>query len=206
MTQEEKDALKKNAFKEAKAEGKKKYGTPRPTSAEGQPVRHNTGDIKANTYASPEQISRIVGDKLKWMKEGSIRGPVKTEEQAERRITEYWTIVAETGEIPQKTDLYMFMGLARSTVDDWRNGRKCSRQMQHIIHQLDLMYNSVRDNMAAENLIQQIAYIWQSKQWQGYREPTTKYEVEQVTPLDRLPKIDEIEARYQDILVENTEE
>lgn len=217
LTQEELEILKQKTLLDAKKDQRAvkaaqkalaKKNKPKKAKAatpDGQPVRVNTASVRENTYAKPEQIASIVSDKLKWLKEGAIRGKVKSDDDVERRIIEYWQIVSETGEVPQKTDLYMFMQATVKEVSDWRKGKGCSLQRQQMIHQLDMMYNSVRDDMAAQNLIQQIAYIWQSKQWQDYKEPTQTYEVQSLTPLDNLPKLDEVEARYADLLVEDTE-
>jgi len=145
-----------------------------------------------NTKVSKKEMSDLISSARKWSK----FPPCKDDTEVLCRIEKFWDTCEETGEIPTWTNFCMCLGADISTVDKWEKGKGCSKERSHLISTQRDMFRTIHDTLALNGRTNNISYIWQSKQFWGYREPTNKIEIEQKTPLAELPDIAEVEARY----------
>lgn len=160
---------------------------------------------KKNITATKNEMANTVNEKIKWLMFSQELGKPDTDEEVWQRICDFWHMCSQTGEVPQKSDFYLYLGVAQSTVGAWREGKGCSRERAEMIQRFDDMYNSVRDSIADKGLINTIAYIWQSKQFQNYCEPTQRMEITSHNPMQQFPDANAIEQKYSDLLEGTTE-
>lgn len=146
--------------------------------------------------ATADQMANAVNSKIKWLQFSQALGRPQTDDEVWTRINDFWKICAETGEVPQKSDFYMYMNISPQMFQRWKAGEGCSSRRAEMMAMFDEMYNSVRDTLANQGLIEKISYIWQSKNHQGYREPKQEYEITNSSPMVGFNDIQTIENKY----------
>ena len=156
------------------------------------------------TTATRDEMANTVHDKVKWFYLGKKMGKVKPGAEGDQdllnRMQTFWDMVEDSGEIPQKTDFYLLLGVDKTTADSWRRGEGCSRDRMEMMQMFDHLYSSVKDEIAGKGLINTIAYIWQSKQWQGYKEPKQEIDVNTNNPMLNFPDAKAVESKYSDLI------
>jgi len=178
--------------KEASSAAKKGKGSSSPFS-------------KDNVKATRQEMASTVKNKMKWFVLGNELGKPKDDNEVLHRINEFWKLVSESGEVPQKTDLFMFMNIGETTYLAWKNGQGCSRERMEMIQQVEYLFMSVVDNTALHGDISQIPYIWQTKQWFGYKEPKAEMEITNHNPMQMFPDSTAVEQKYLDLISGDTE-
>jgi len=149
-----------------------------------------------NTKVKKSEMATLISAARKWAK----NPPCKDDTEVMCRIEKFWDTCEETGEIPTWTNLAMCLGVNSMTINEWERGTHCSKERSRMIQEQRDMFRTIQDTLALTGKTAPVPYIWQSKQHLGYREPSTKIEIEQVSPLEELPTLETVEQKYFDII------
>lgn len=147
------------------------------------PSHETNPDIKR------DDIRRIIAESLRWYN----RPMVRTDQECEDRIEEFFLTVAETGEIPTLEKLCIALGTYREVVNRWERGDLGERRSM-AVKKAKAILASLDAGLVSENKIPQVTYIFRSKNFYGMQDKT---EVE-VTPNTQLEPLDteRAKARY----------
>lgn len=196
--------LKKEAELRAKEDIRKEEEKSNKAAKEVIKKSHSTFS-KENVTATRDEMAHTVHQKAKWFTLGRELGKPQSDAELEQRMMDFWKICEDSGEIPQKTDFFLFCNISANTYTLWKSGQGCSRERTELVEMFENMFCSVKDTLAGENKISSIPYIWQSKQWQGYREPKAELEVTNHNPMQMFPDALAVEQKYKDLLMGDTE-
>jgi len=158
-----------------------------------------------NNTATTSEMAHLIKDKRKWYALGKEMGKPKDDVEFSQRVNQFWDMIGQSGENPHKADLCNFLDIDNATYSNWSRGQGCSRERAEIVAGINNMFLAVVDSLALDGKIAQIPYIWQSKQWFGYKEPKQEIDVTNHNPMSQFPDALSVEAKYQDLLVGDTE-
>ena len=134
-----------------------------------QIVKTNRGSksasIEKTTTASKNEIKDILKNSLYWYK----REIVKTDEECAERLNEFFTRLAETGEIPTVEKMCLALGTVRNTVWTWEQGNLGDARM-HMIKKAKEILASLDAELVSRGKIPQITYIFRAKNFFGMKD------------------------------------
>lgn len=134
-----------------------------------QIVKSNRGSksasIEKTTTASKDEIKDILKNSLYWYK----RDIVKTDEECAERLNEFFTRLAETGEIPTVEKMCLALGTVRSTVWEWEQG-KLTPARANMIKKAKEILASLDAELVSRGKIPQITYIFRAKNFFGMQD------------------------------------
>ena len=95
--------------------------------------------------------------------------PVKTDEELAERLNFFFTVCAETQQLPTVEKMSNCLGYHRSTLNDWENGktRGLGDFTKDIIKKAKQILASMDAELAAEGKIQPVVYMFRSKNFYG---------------------------------------
>lgn len=138
---------------------------PKSTKHRNSPI---TGDARYKFEDEDDKKSfnrRILNEIL----EVQRKDIVKSDEEAERRISEYFITCAERGSKPCVEELALALGTTRSTLWDWETGRNHSISSDIIKRAKEIM--ATYDAKAViENKINPVLYFFRAKNYYGMKD------------------------------------
>ena len=137
---------------------------PKPRGRNGKPPQHIP---EPNTPDKIKDYSRIQKNCLLFYDMGKVK--VKTDEELEQRIAEFFLTCADTGQIPTVEKMCMATGYARQTIFAWESGtsRGLGLSTVDIIKKAKSYLAAFDAELLLENKLNPISYIFRSKNYYG---------------------------------------
>lgn len=117
-----------------------------------------SASIEKTTTASRDEIKEILKNSLYWYK----REIVKSDDECAERLNEFFSRLAETGEIPTVEKMCLALGTVRQTVYDWEQGTQGSARAVMIKKAKEILA-SLDAELVSRGKIPQITYIFRAK-------------------------------------------
>ena len=156
---------------------KKRGRPPKPKEVEGDNIEQvgepivqskrgsKSASIEKTTTASRDEIKEILKNSLYWYK----REIVKSDEECAERLNEFFSRLAETGEIPTVEKMCLALGTVRNTVWTWEQGTLGDARM-HMIKKAKEILASLDAELVSRGKIPQITYIFRAKNFFGMKD------------------------------------
>ena len=151
--------------------------------------------IKDNLQNVKEgDISRVVRESYQYFN----RKPVKTDEECVERLNDYFRQCHEEGQIPTVEDMALALGVTRSTLWDWENGRSQTPSRSAIIKKAKEIMAGMDAKLVAEGKIPQVVYIFRAKNYYGMRDQQDVVVTPNVDPMGDRRNAAELAQKYID--------
>lgn len=114
---------------------------------------------------------------------------VKTNEDVEKRINQYFDICERRGERPGVSQLALALGVSRQSFWNWTQGIGCDQERKAICQRARIFIESYVENLFVSGTINPISGIFLMKIWNSWVE-TQKIEILPQSPLsaDKTPE------------------
>ncbi len=117
------------------------------------------------------EIAQIINSVNAWSKPECA-----SDEEAEKRIGEYFNLCVLKGEMPLFETLCLYLGISDDKGKEYASGEGCSGKMTKLIQTALARLKAIEAKAVYKGMIRDVPYIWRSKQYFGYREPNSKIE------------------------------
>lgn len=117
---------------------------------------------------SSVDVQKSLNSVLRWYG----RPLVRTDDECAERLQEFFTVLAETGELPSVEKMALCLGTTRKSIWDWENGISCSKRRQDMIKQAKEMLAAMDADLVSNNKIPQVTYIFRAKNFFGMKDQT----------------------------------
>lgn len=157
------------------------------------PVKKRFGSLEhlASNKEKRNEIKRIMQNSLKWYN----FNPVKTDEECEQRMHEFFATCAEEGAIPTWEKLALALGVSRYTLSRWeREGLAGHPNRQHIIQKAKTYLASFDSELVMENKVNPTTYIFRAKNYYDMQDKV-EHVLTPNNPLGETADLSEIESR-----------
>lgn len=131
--------------------------------------RRTPANLEGGSSAKKEDVSRILANCLKWYN----LPQVKTLQELEQRIGEFFVTCISTGEIPTVEKLCLAIGYDRRTVWTWESGEATSTLgagAMDIIKKAKNFLATFESEMVTEGKINPVVYIFRAKNFFGMKD------------------------------------
>jgi hypothetical protein len=157
-----------------------------------------SASIEKTTTASKDEIKDILKNSLYWYN----REIVKTDDECAERLNEFFTRLAETGEIPTVEKMCLALGTVRQTVYDWEQGTQGNVRSVMIKKAKEILA-SLDAELVSRGKIPQITYIFRAKNFFGMQDKQ-EYVLTPNSPLGSDGDPATMARKYQSALPETT--
>ena len=123
------------------------------------------------TATPKNDIARLISDVNAWS-----RPECASDEEAEKRIEEYFNLCVSKGEMPLFETMCLYLGISDDKGKEYAIGEGCSGKMTKLIQNALSRLKAIEAKAVYKGIIRDVPYIWRSKQYFGYREPNSKIE------------------------------
>lgn len=123
------------------------------------------------TQTPKNDISKIISSVNAWTKTECA-----DDDEAEKRIGEYFNLCVSKGEMPMFETMCLYLGLSDEKGKQYASGEGCSGRMTKLIQNALTVLKATEGKAVYAGQIRDVPYIWRSKQYFGYREPNSKIE------------------------------
>ena len=145
---------------------------------------------KGQSSAPEGSWANIVTKTSFWQRE-----PIETDEELEQRIAEYKNLCAERDHLPKVETLCLYLGIPVTLFKSWQQGVDCSERRKNAIEMAQTWILAVETEGLYEGIVQNVPYIWRSKQYHDMKEPNSDVNINiGRSPLKMLPTIEAIAA------------
>ena len=133
----------------------------------------SASDFAENGQANKpvNEIAEIINSVNAWAKPECA-----DDDEAEKRIGEYFNLCALKGEMPLFETMCLYLGFSDDKGKQYANGEGCSGRMTKLIQNALTVLKATEGKAVYAGKIRDVPYIWRSKQYFGYREPNSKIE------------------------------
>ena len=159
---------------------KKRGRPPKPKEVEAETVeqageqiaktkRKTPANLEGGSSAKKEDVSRILGNCLKWYK----LDKVKTMDELNSRLQFFFTECFSTGEIPTVEKMCLAIGYDRQTVWRWEVGEAVSELgtgASDVIKKAKSFLATFESEMVTEGKINPVVYIFRAKNFFGMKD------------------------------------
>lgn len=131
--------------------------------------RTTPSDIVGGSSAKKQDVSRILSNCLKWYK----MDKVKSVEELEQRIGEFFVTCISTGEIPTVEKMCLATGYDRETIWRWETGERVSElgaSAGNIVKKAKSFLATFESEMVTEGKINPVVYIFRAKNFFGMKD------------------------------------
>lgn len=156
-------------------------------------VNHSPYTIETGGASSGE-ITDILNSVLRWQK----KEPVKSDEECAERLNEFFSVLAQTGELPTVEKMALALGVTRASLWNWENGIKCSAVRTEMIKRAKEILAAMDAELVSRNKIPQVTYIFRAKNFFGMKDQTDVV-VTPNSPLGEARSADDIAAQYAEL-------
>lgn len=163
----------------------------------------------ASDFAENGQANKPVNDIAEII--NSVNAWAKPEcaddDEAEKRIGEYFNLCALKGEMPLFETMCLYLGFSDDKGKQYASGEGCSGRMTKLMQNALTVLKAAEGKAVYAGKIRDVPYIWRSKQYFGYREPNSKIEDLLLgNVLKELPSEASIAKRYLEDIDEEGED
>lgn len=124
--------------------------------------------IESDNTASSSEISIMMRNMLRWYN----KPLVKSDDECEERLDEFFSTLAETGELPTVEKMALALGTTRTSLWNWENGMQCSARRTLMIKRAKEILAAMDAELASSGKIPQVLYIFRSKNYFGLKDQT----------------------------------
>lgn len=163
--------------------------------------RKTPANLEGGSTAKKEDVSRILGNCLKWYK----LDKVKSIEELNARLEFFFTECFATGEIPTVEKMCLAIGYPRETVWRWETGeRECELGSAggNIIKKAKSFLATFESEMVTEGKINPVVYIFRAKNFFGMKDQQ-EHVITPNNPLGDTSNPEEIAQKYKAALPES---
>ena len=119
------------------------------------------------------------------------------DDEAEQRLSEFFNLCVLKNELPMFETMCLYLGISDDRGKEIANGENCSGRLTRLFKSALTKVKAVEGKAVNAGKLRDVPYIWRSKQYFGYREPTSKLEDMLAGSLLReLPTSANIAKRY----------
>lgn len=175
--------------KEVKAETVEQAGT-----EIAKTKRRTPANLEGGSSAKKEDVSRILTNCLKWYK----MPKVKSEQELEQRIGEFFVACIASGEIPTVEKMCLAVGYDRETLWRWETGERVSSLgagCGNLVKKAKGFLATFESEMVTEGKINPIVYIFRAKNYFGMKDQQ-EYVLTPNQPLGDDPNVKDLESKY----------
>ena len=123
--------------------------------------------IEKNCAATDEEVSQITMNALYWY----TRPLVETAEECAERLNEFFSRMAETGEIPTVEKMALALGTYTGMLNDWTSGRaKVDPAIVSLIKKGKQILAALDAELVSRGKIPVVSYIFRAKNFFGMRD------------------------------------
>ena len=122
--------------------------------------------VEKHCTAKREEISAILKDVVKWQKQPKV----KSDDELEERVEQFFQTCIDTGEIPSVEKLCLAIGSYRQEVWNWEQGTGCSQRRVDIIKRAKQAIAAMDAELVANRKIPETTYIFRSKNYYGMKD------------------------------------
>ena len=161
-------------------------------------------NLEGGSTAKKEDVSRILGNCLKWYKLDKVRSI----EELSSRLEFFFTECFATGEIPTVEKMCLAIGYPRETVWRWETGeRVCELGSEggNIIKKAKSFLATFESEMVTEGKINPVVYIFRAKNYFGMKDQQ-EHVITPNNPLGDTANPEEIAQKYKTALPESVAE
>ena len=116
----------------------------------------------------PQDIQQALGAVMRWYKQPKCT----SDEEVAERTEQYFTTCMEQCQRPTVESYALSLGVTRTMLNYWKNGRYCSEARTDLINQVYEMLAAFDAEMAITNKMQPVPYIFRAKNYYGMRDQT----------------------------------
>lgn len=155
------------------------------------------------TTTSPKNdISKLIDETSQWVNE-----PIETDEELDSRIGEYFNLCVSKGELPIFETMSLYLGVSDEEALRWVSGDGCSNRRKRLMQVALTRMKAIEGKAMYSNMLPYVPSIWRSKQYFGYREPTSELKlINDSSPLKELPSAEGIAKAYLEDIEQGEEE
>lgn len=121
-----------------------------------------------------EQLRDIPGDvvssTLQNLNELRKLEPCQTDEEVKNRIDEYFAFCQSHGMRPGLETLALALGVCRTTLWNWRSGKKCTQNRTEIINMAVTFIAACLESLSVSGALNPVMSIWLMKNWLNYKD------------------------------------
>lgn len=144
------------------------------------------------TTTPKNDIAKLINSVSAW-----AMPEIKSDDEAEARIGEYFNLCVSKGEMPMFETLCLYLGISDDKGKGYCQGEGCSSRLAKLMQNALTRLKAVEGKAVYAGAIRDVPYIWRSKQYFGYREPNSKLEdLLAGNLLKELPSASSIAQRY----------
>lgn len=136
-------------------------------------AKKSTAEVAENgqTAKPINEIAKATNETNAW-----CNSEVKDDDEAEARVGEYFNICVLKGEQPLFETLCLYLGISDETGKQYAQGTGCSSRLTKILQNALTRMKAIEGKLVYKGAIRDVPYIFRSKQYFGYREPSSKLE------------------------------
>lgn len=125
-----------------------------------------SASIEANCTATKEEIGKIIGDNIRWLKTPIV----KSDEECADRLDSFFAQCHSESMFATVEKMALALGTTRRTVWEWENGMNCSAARTHMIKTAKEILAAIDADLVQSGKIPQITYIFRGKNFYGMKD------------------------------------
>lgn len=149
--------------------------------------------IDESKISSPE-VKEMLTSVMRWYG----KSIVKSDEECAERLNEFFSVLAETGELPSVEKMALALGTVRQTLWNWENGVGCSAVRAAMIKRAKEILAAMDAELVSRNKIPQVTYIFRAKNFFGMKDQTDVV-VTPNNPLGDAQSVEDIAVKYAEL-------
>ena len=115
-----------------------------------------------------EDVQKSLRSVMRWYG----RKIVKSDDECEERLIEFFTVLEEAGELPSVEKMALCLGTTRQNLLNWEHGQKCSPRRTELIRQAKQMLAAMDADLVSQGKIPQVTYIFRAKNFFDMKDQT----------------------------------
>lgn len=156
---------------------------------------------KGQTQTPTNEIAKLITESSAW-----VSSKVKTDDEVEARIDQYFNLCVSKGELPIFETLALYLGVDDETLKRWLLGDGCTTRRKESLQLALTRMKAVEGKGLYSGAVPYVPSIWRSKQYFNYKEPDSKLTLQMGgSPLKELPTAEGIAAAYLNDYAESEE-
>lgn len=155
------------------------------------------------TTTSPKNdIAKLINETSQW-----VQTPIESDDELDRRIGEYFNLCVSKGELPIFETMSLYLGVSDDEALRWVSGDGCSNKRKRLMQVALTRMKAIEGKAMYANMLPYVPSIWRSKQYFGYREPTSELKlINDTSPLKELPSAEGVAKAYLEDIEQGEEE
>ena len=158
--------------------------------------------VNGKTASPKNDIAELINETSLW-----VQSPVESDNELNKRIGEYFSLCVSKGELPIFETLALYLGVSDEEALRWVAGDGCSAKRKRAMQLALTRMKAIEGKSLYADKLPYVPSIWRSKQYFGYREPTSELKlINDTSPLKELPSAEGIAKAYLEDIEQGEEE